>query len=293
MNASLLALALLCAAPPAEPGDSPPVIELQQLAAGQVPEVRLSPEWATTLLFDAELVPEQVRVEGRERFRRVRAAGDSLLLLPSAELRPGERLRLSVRFKEGTPAGADFLLVMQAAEGDRQVEVYRQARGTESLRAALKESQQEVRRLREELRRLREERGPQAAGLVEWLAGGVMDRRGVVARDVKRELPATATEPLQVQRLTLYRALGRAAVELWVEHRGPGGPWRAESASVVGPAGEPLKVLAVWQPAALAAGGVGRVVVEMEAVEVRGPYVLRLWEQGESRGVVLQELTFP
>lgn len=290
MNASLLTLALLCAAPQGEQGDSPPVIELPQLAAGQVPEVRLSPEWTTTLLFDSELVPEQVRVEGRERFRRVRAAGDSLLLQPSAELRPGERLRLSVRFKEGTPTGADFLLVVQAAEGDRQVEVYRQPRSAESLRTALKEAQQEVRRLREELRR---QRGPQAQGLVEWLAGGAMDRRGVVARDLRRELPATATEPLEVKRLTLYRALGRAAVELWVEHRGPGTPWKAESASVTGPAGEPLKVLAVWQPAVLAAGSVGRVVVELEAVEVRGPYVLRLWEQGESRSVVLQDLTFP
>jgi uncharacterized protein (TIGR02268 family) len=293
MNASLLAFALLCAAPQAEHGDSPPVIELQALAAGQVPEVKLSPEWTTTLLFDAELVPEQVRVEGRERFRRVRAAGDSLLLQPSPDLRPGERLRLSVRFKEGTPTGADFLLVVQSGEGDRQVEVYRQPRGAESLREALKQSQQELRKLREELHKLRGERGTQAAGLVEWLAGGMMDRRGVVARDLKRELPATATEPLQVQRVTLYRALGRAAVELWVEHRGPGSSWKAESASVTGPVGEPLKVLAVWQPAVLAAGSVGRVVVEMEAVEVHGPYVLRLWEQGESRSVVLQGLTFP
>ena len=53
------------------------------MSPSSLPELCISPGLSTTLLFDRELAKDAVELEGRERFRRVEAAGSLLVLVPS------------------------------------------------------------------------------------------------------------------------------------------------------------------------------------------------------------------
>jgi uncharacterized protein (TIGR02268 family) len=77
-----------------------------------VPELCISPGLSTTiLLYGAELLPGGVTVDGRELFTLVEVGNTVLRLVPSDRVVPGERLRLTVRFRDGaTPASAAFWL---------------------------------------------------------------------------------------------------------------------------------------------------------------------------------------
>src|SRR5512139_2212673 len=98
---------------------------IELVAGSALPyELCISPGLSTTLLFERALEGDAVLLEGRERFRRVEAAGSLLVLVPSEQLNPGERLRLQVRFAEGAvPQRATFILVVHRGLAERQVEV--------------------------------------------------------------------------------------------------------------------------------------------------------------------------
>ncbi|HLM47358.1 MAG TPA: DUF2381 family protein, partial [Myxococcaceae bacterium] len=132
---ALLSLALLTTTPAlaeATPATWEPVavrhVELTADKAEQVHEVRISPLFTTTLVFNAPLLRGGVVLEEREGFRTVMVdeATGVVALLPSGVLSAGKRLSLTVRFAEGAvPASATFQLVVHPTRAESQVNVYR------------------------------------------------------------------------------------------------------------------------------------------------------------------------
>jgi eukaryotic-like serine/threonine-protein kinase len=100
-----------------------------------LPEVRLASGVSTWLRFDSPLDKSSVELEGRAaRFREVDVGERTLLLVPSVEPAPGERLGLRVRFRDGSsPSHASFALVSHPSRVDKELEVVRQARPLEAL----------------------------------------------------------------------------------------------------------------------------------------------------------------
>ncbi|MBJ6763071.1 DUF2381 family protein [Myxococcaceae bacterium JPH2] len=132
-------------------------IELTSGSGGVVPEVVIGPGLSTTFLFDADIQADRLDLEGRERFARLAGGASHVVVLPSADLRPGERLRFSVSYRDGAaPTRATFLL--RAAEPgqpvERQVEVNRRPRTVESYRVEVAQLEAQVESLRTELRQV-------------------------------------------------------------------------------------------------------------------------------------------
>jgi uncharacterized protein (TIGR02268 family) len=259
-----------------------------------VSELRIRPGLLTTLLFGAPLRLAGMEVEEYEHFVRVRVLEDMLVLLPSGSLGAGKRLRLKVRFAEGTlPASADFILVVDATRAEQQVNVELQPevpsacwREAEAERIGARQCQAEVERERK-----------RPDGLTGLLANGIMDDRGVPARELRAgerftQLPG---QPLKVWDATSYRARGVVAVALKVTNLSER-PWTAAGAELVGEGGVRLKVRRVWPLEPLVPGPERqRVVVEAEAAETeaRGRFSLSLWQDGEAPGVSVDGVTFP
>ncbi|WAM25992.1 MULTISPECIES: DUF2381 family protein [Myxococcus] len=256
------------------------------------PEVRISPGMGTLLLFDTPVA--RAELEGEKQFTRVRLAGDTLTLMPSASVEDSEELRLTVHFSDGAaPASATFRLVPHPTLADRQVEVHRQARSADSLHAELLEKEEELRRLRSELARM-EAAQNLPDGLTGMLATRQLDVNGVRARWRREQLMLHPRNALNVTNATTYRAAAQVAVAVDARLRG-GEPWEARSATLVPREGAALRVLRVWQAAPTAAGMVGQFIVEAEATDTMspGPYTLTVWAEGDKRSVILSNLMFP
>ncbi|MFP2963574.1 DUF2381 family protein [Myxococcus sp. 1LA] len=257
------------------------------------PEVRVSPGMGTLLLFDTPVA--RAELEGEERFTRVRLAGDTLTLMPSASVEDSEALRLTVHFADGAaPASATFRLVPHPTLADRQVEVHRQARSAESLHAELLEKEEEVRRLREELARMEAARSL-PDGLTGILAAKHMGRSGVRARWLDGQLIRHPRNALHVTYATTYRAATQVAVAVECEELRGGAPWEARGATLVPREGAALRVLRVWQAAPTTTGIPVRFIVEAEATDTMspGPYTLTVWAEGDKRSVILGNVMFP
>lgn len=85
-------------------------------ATGPVPEVRVALEVPTTIIFDAALARDSVKLDGEgTRIRRVDVGDKSIILEPLVELGQ-ERVLLRVRFVDGAaPAEATLSLVSDPA----------------------------------------------------------------------------------------------------------------------------------------------------------------------------------
>ena len=281
------------ATPPGERADAPRVVMLSAKAPKEVPEVPIQSGRLTTFLLGAPLKLAGMELEEREGFSRVTGLEDALLLMPSKAFTVGRRLKLRLRFVEGTvPASADFVLVVSTG-AETQVEVNLQP-GTPY--ASWQEAEAErikLRQVRAELER--ERRKPE--GLTGLLANGQVDVTGLTAWRLHEggqftQLPG---QPLQVHEATGYRARGVVALALEVDNVSAR-PWTAAGAALVGEGGERLKVLRVWPTEPLAPGATWqRVVVEAEVTEtqVRGRFTLSLWQEGEPPSVSLEGVTFP
>ncbi|NNB97448.1 DUF2381 family protein [Corallococcus exiguus] len=137
-------------------------MEVGAEASGLRP-IRIGPGVSTTLLFDTDIQQDQVNLESRAQFARVSTGSSVLVLVPANDLRQGSVLTLAIPFKDAgstLPARLSLTLVVDSGAVDRQVEVYRRARSSESYL-------QEVQQLRAELERLRQERGSPAGGASE------------------------------------------------------------------------------------------------------------------------------
>ncbi len=272
-------------------------IELRAEASGEAHTVRIRPRLTTTLLFDTPLRRGGVELEGSERFKLVALdeAAQVLTLMPPLASLPGERLKLTVRFADGAaPASATFWLEVHPAWAEQQVEVYRHPRPVESYQQEAREQREHAQRCEAELTRARAERqGPGGfAGLLD--AGWVVEDRGVGALRVTKTTTPRPGEVLKVKQAYSYRAAGQVAVALELSNT-EAQPWTAEGAELVGPRGERLRVLRVWQPTPALPGESARVIVEAEGwdADTRGTFVLRLHEAGGARTVTLRGVSFP
>jgi uncharacterized protein (TIGR02268 family) len=272
-------------------------VELPAVPLEAPVQVCISPGQTTLINFDGALAPDSVGLEDERRFALVDAARSALKLIPSEKMLPGERFRLTVRFDDtAAPASVVLLLVVHAAQAEPLVNVYRQTRTAESFRQQLQAKEEEVRRCQEDNARLRAER-PSPGGLAGLLASDFSGDTGIAAEDITEHITKHPASALTWTRAHAYRAATRVAVRLHLDNPAGAAAWAAEGASLVlaGRQGVELKVLAVWQQAPIAGGGVGRLVVEAEAptTEMRGPFILRLWEAGGTRPVTLGGVTFP
>jgi uncharacterized protein (TIGR02268 family) len=295
--AVLLALLLLVTASAARAQPSPcqnPVRRIELATSpSSLPELCISPGLSTTLLFDQELARDAVELEGRERFRRVEASGSLLVLVPSEKLVPGERLRLKVRFPEGsTPASATFVLVVYRDQAERQVEISRPpAPGT---------CQAELQRKEEELQRCLDQRArpspPPLASLAALMMENAIDPRLVMSRKITSPslIPAPA-EGLAVAQATLYRSLSRLVVEVRVANTDPEKPWIAAGATLLGRSGEVLEPSYVLQNQPLEPGEVAQVWVEapVPSTGAIGPFTLEVWDSERTRSFTLKGLRMP
>jgi uncharacterized protein (TIGR02268 family) len=274
-------------------------VEVPELPQEDAPQVCVSPGQTTVLDFDDAFVTGSVALEEEERFTLVDPARSTLKLVPSERLRPGERLRLTVRFPgTASPASATLLLVVHAAMAEPLVHVHRMARAADSYRQELAVAKEEVRRCQEDIARLRAEQNI-PGGLAGLLASGVLgdDAEGVLSADLSERIQWLPSSALSVTLAHAYRAPGRVALRLRLENPAGAAPWAAEGATLAqaGRTGAALKVLTVWQRALIPGGGFDMLVVDAEAPEneLQGPFVLKLWEAGGTRTVTLGGVTFP
>ncbi|NNC03698.1 DUF2381 family protein [Corallococcus exiguus] len=272
-------------------------IALPDEPEGRVYEVCISPGLATLIVFfSSELKRENLTLEGADRFTVVEAGKRSISLLPSENVVPGERLKLTARFADGeSPASISFVLVVHPARATRQVEVFRQKRTLASYQQAEKEKELQLQQCREETVRLRSERGG-PRGLTGLLAARRMDRNGVVAKDVMKDISLHPLSALNLKNAISYRASGIVAVVVSLEAPAGALPWTAAGAELVGPGRRTLRALPPWQSEPIAPSVIdGRVVIEAEATEqeTRGGFRLKLWNEDGTRSVIVSGVTFP
>jgi len=272
-------------------------IELPAEPDGSVYEVCISPGLGTMIVFfGAELLLAGVTLEGSERFTVMEVGKSSLSLLPSENVVPGERLKLTVHFvgKE-SPASASFMLVVHPARAARQVEVFRQKRTLASYQQSEREKEAQVQQCREENARLHADcKGPQ--GLRGLIASGLIGDDGVISRDITYRVARHPANPFAVVAVVGYRSKGLVAVVLVLEVPRGAAPWAAVGAELVGPGGHTLRVSLPWQAEPIGFESKdSRVVIEAEATEAetRGTFALKLWDASGTRSIVLTGVTFP
>jgi uncharacterized protein (TIGR02268 family) len=300
---ALLALVLLNGLPVAQPNAATcqtgvQHVELPATLTGEGPTVCVSPGQATTLNFDSDFVRESLTMEGRERFSKEHVSESTVKLVPSERLVPGERLKLTVRFKDGdAPAGAAMTLVVHAVQATPYVEVHREKRTVESCQRELREKEAALQQCRADNERLRDEQGG-AGGLIGLSASGLMGRDGVSARDITESTTEAAENTLGTSGVTSYRAQMRVAVEVVLVLPKDAPAWKPESATLTrqGRKGAGLNVVTVWPPEPFAPDlQIGSVFVEAETVPdvTEGTFTLKLWDTGGVRPVTLSGITFP
>ncbi|QRN98629.1 DUF2381 family protein [Archangium violaceum] len=91
---------------------------------GESGELRVHPDYLTTVVFDVDVAPGAVEVEDAERVRVLGAQGRVAVLEPVRELAEGERVALWVTFTRGrTVTRAVLMLVPHPSEVDTEVRV--------------------------------------------------------------------------------------------------------------------------------------------------------------------------
>ncbi|MBU8900919.1 DUF2381 family protein [Corallococcus sp. M34] len=259
-------------------------------------QVAVSPGLSTVFLFDSEVSQEGLVLEGRERFTMVDTGRNTLRLVPSEVISAGERLKLTVRFRDGAaPASATFILVAHPARSEAQVEVYRRKRGVETYQEEVRQARLEAERCREEIARLQAE-GSAPDGLTGLISTAVLDKRGVEPRDLTKVATLAPGGAAAKHLVYAYRAARRVAVELSLKPVADAQPWTAKEATLRSRANEELKVLQVWQSGPLGSGpDTQRVVVEAESSteSPQGPFTLKLWDADGRRTVTFSNVVFP
>ncbi|WP_163995909.1 DUF2381 family protein [Pyxidicoccus caerfyrddinensis] len=299
----LLALMLLDGSSAAKPGAAAcqtgvQHVELPAVPTDNIPTVCISPGQGTTFSFDSDFTRESLALDGAENFTKVDAAQSTVKLVPSEKLVPGERLKLTVRFRDDeAPAGAALQLVVHAVQAATHVEVHREKRTVESCQRELREKDAALQQCRADNERLRTERsGP--GGIVALRASGLMDSDGVVASLITKSVTEAATNALRASGVTAYRAAMRVAVEVFLVVLEDAPPWKPESATLTlqGTRGVELKVLTVWLSEPMVPGSMGiSVFVEADAPAdaPAGPFTLKLWDASGARTVTISGITFP
>jgi len=266
---------------------------------GEVATICISPGQATTLNFDSDFMRESLTLESREHFATVHISESTVKLVPSEKLVPGEKLKLTVRFKDDdAPTGAALYLVAHAVQAATHVEVHREKRTVESYERELREKEAALQQCRADNEQLRTERsGP--GGLTALLDSGIIGSEGIASQDISRSVSRHPSDALATPLAESYRSAMRVAVKLTMLNPSDAPPWKPENATLTlrGKRGVELKVLSVWPPQPIEPGLLGQknVIVEAEAtpdVET-GTFTLKLWDASGSRAVTISGITFP
>ncbi|MDC0712662.1 DUF2381 family protein [Stigmatella sp. ncwal1] len=275
---------------------------IQHLEVPPVPREKLalvciSPGQTTVINFDADLAMDSMTLDGAERFTKVEFGASTVKLIPSEKLRPGDHLRLTVRFKDtAAPSSVTLLLGVHVAQAVPFVSVLRETRTVESYQQELKTKNEELQKCIEENTRLQvESTGP--GGLAELFMLGLLSDDGISSKLLHKNFVEAPTNALSATGLVSYRAANRAALMLMLANKAGMAPWTAESATLTreGKNGMGLRVLTVWQPRPIENSAEDSIlVVEVKAPDdLQGSYTLKLWEAGGARTVTLHGVTFP
>ncbi|MBZ4418357.1 DUF2381 family protein [Myxococcus sp. RHSTA-1-4] len=309
----LLVLSLLLAASAAgqsavgKRGEGARVIELGAEPARQPPELRISPTLSTVVLFDTP--PTSVEVKEPRHFRRVRLAGDTLTLVPSAGLTEGARLTLTLHFQDGQmQERAVLTLLVDEDAAEREVEVRRRPRPRErdpmqleDLHEENQQLRQALEALREENRRLRQDMGPLfsardcSVGLGGLFTNGPLKKADLAVRPLATRNISLPEQPIEVRAAWTYRLGSQAALLLELENTSSAQSWQAGGARLESPEGANVKTLDVWMEANLGPGERGHLVlgVEPRGNELRGSFTLKLQDSEGGQTVTLRDVVFP
>ncbi|MCP3144696.1 DUF2381 family protein [Pyxidicoccus sp. QH1ED-7-1] len=266
-------------------------IELRGDLVSPLPEVHIAPGLSTTVFFDSRIHPDSVKLEGRERFHRLGIADDSLALIPSETFRPGERVRLEVRFREGGhPERAAVMLVVDAARVDRQVEFFRNPRTPEACRQEVEELKLTIQQQQRELERLRASKA--RPGDIEALIASVegSDPFRIKTLSYQRVISPSRFAISNAKVVTMASRL--QALRLQVSLREQGADWTAVGASLVDAQGRAVRVRSPWQREPLKPEMSRSVVVVLEDASPlrKGRYTLKLWDEGGGRSMTIEGL---
>jgi uncharacterized protein (TIGR02268 family) len=276
--------------------ESPRRIELSTEPTGEVPELCIGAGLSTIISVEgAEFFPEGVSLEGRERFTLVEVGHTMLRLVPSEHVAPGERFKLTLRFKDSAaPSSATFWLGVYPGQAEPLVAVYREKRTVESCQQEVKEKQAQLRQCREDNARFQaESTGPR--GLSGLLTTRLMNETGVIPKDIKKSVTPHPANAFPVVEAWSYRSASRVAVELRLITTEAVPSWKAVEAELVGPGRRTLRKPSLWQGEPSGPDATVRVVVETEATEAeaQGSFTLTVWSHEGTRSIVLTGVTFP
>ncbi len=271
-------------------------IELPTVPTGQMEEVCISPWLATTFSFDADIQRESITLAGRERFAKVDPGDSTLKLVPSEKLVPGERLSLTLRFRDGAaPVSAAFILAVQAAKADTHVEVHREKRTVESCQQELRESVGELQQCRSENEQLRAAQGAPEGLLGLIVTQEIDSEHGIVAADITSSKTERPQNPFRAEKVSSYRSKRSVAVEVQLTIPAGAAPFTLGGAKLEGKGQGELAVLGVWPPGLLVPDeqGIALVIVAAKPGKAQGPLTLTLWEAGGPGKIVIDKVTFP
>jgi uncharacterized protein (TIGR02268 family) len=288
---SLLALAVLRAVPVVVPTATACQdvlrVELPQtLGASQ--EVCVSPGLLTGFVFDTSVV---VDLESESRFGEVIRGRTSLSLMPPADGVAGERLRLTVRFPDGT--SITFVLVVHSGQATRQVEVYQDKRTRESYQHELAQARARNQQLQQALEQLRAECG-EPGSLWRLLGSGSMPRDGIPSEPLPVGSVEDSKKSLSSVYGQTYRTSNRVAMDVRLSNSSTE-PWTVVEASLVDAKGNELRRTVLWhEGGAIPPGMEGRLVLEFEMNKdsSREDFTLILRENGP-RAMTLRKVTLP
>ncbi|HSP79057.1 MAG TPA: DUF2381 family protein, partial [Myxococcaceae bacterium] len=210
LSATLLELALLLALPAsAEPPPLPSCavgvryIELEADTTGRSHEICIRTGRTSTIHFDSK----RVRFELEKKwFLWVLEGENALAFAPSAALRDGERLPLTVYFDDGAaPESAAFVLVVHPSQAEGQVEVSRHPRPVGSYREEAKQARAEARQCQQERAHLQAEcRG--RVGLTGLIVHRLVGGEGVSVRDLRKAVTWRPGDTITPMRILSYRS---------------------------------------------------------------------------------------
>lgn len=255
-------------------------------------EIHVAPGLSTTVLFDSEIDPGSLEIEGAGRWLRVRGGRDHVVVVPSLDVPEAARLTLTVPFRDtAIPKRVLFTLVVQSNAVERQVEVYRRPRSAESYR-------EEVEQLRFELQQLRAQRessdgSPVLDGLRALFSLSDKEDIGLLSMKIDARVSCVGSCPFRLFAATSYVSFQRIALRMRLKARGTN-PWKAGRAVLLDAQRRSLEVLPVWESRS-DAQGMRWLVVEAIARDgaKRGPYTLMLWDVDGARTVTVEDVWFP
>lgn len=280
------------------PGAAAGVRRIELRDAGEpLPEIRIAPGLSTTVLFDSPIRPEEVVLEERERFQRLGLSEDHLVLIPSSTFWHGERMRLEVRFRDGaTPERAALLLVVDASQVERQVELYRRPRTAESYRQEVEELKTVRVRLQQEVEQLRLGGTPAGGGDALFAALARWEDIEMVPVSYQRMVSSI---PVTVQKIKkLKMEPGWCFLRVVLVQPGEPGAWTASGSSLQDEQGRPVKVLRPLAQQRLDEAAENLDVVLLipivdGAAFRAGRYTLKLWNEGAGQSMTFEGLKVP